>query len=142
MLYSNRWIVVWLIVALVYQQSLEPASGTNKHAKVEHIQGTDIMRVTLTLRATERLGIETTLVRDLGDETMRKVIPYASVLYDVHGDVWTYTNPKPLVFVRYPIVVDYIDGDLAILLKGPPSRTAIVTVGVAELYGVEKGIGK
>jgi hypothetical protein len=59
----------------------------------------------------------------------------------VNGAAWVYTAPEPLVYVRHPIVVDYVEGDRAVLSKGPPPGTAVVTVGVAELYGIEVGVG-
>ena len=55
---------------------------------------------------------------------------------------FTYTNPEPLLFIRAPIKIDYIDGDVAVLDDGPEVGTAVVTVGAAQLYGVEFGIGK
>jgi hypothetical protein len=69
------------------------------------------------------------------------VIPYSSVIYDLHGDTWTYTSPEALTFVRHPINVDYIEGDVAVLTDGPSPGTAIVIVGAAELYGTEFGVG-
>ncbi len=75
-------------------------------------------------------------------ETLRKVVPYAAVLYGVHGETWVYSNPEPLVFVRLPITIDYIEGDLAILSEGPQVGTAVVTVGAAELFGTETGVSK
>jgi hypothetical protein len=74
--------------------------------------------------------------------TLRKVIPYAAVLYDARGDTWAYTTPEPLRFVRQPIKIDYVDGNQAVLLDGPPAGTPVVTVGAAELLGVEIGVGK
>jgi hypothetical protein len=73
---------------------------------------------------------------------LRKVVPYAAVLYGVNGETWVYSNPEPLVFVRQPIVVDYIEGDLAILSEGPETGTEVVTVGAAELFGTETGVSK
>jgi hypothetical protein len=70
-----------------------------------------------------------------------KVVPYAAVIYGVHGETWVYTNPEPLVFIREPITIDYIEGDLAVLSEGPPAGTAVVTVGGSELFGAESGIG-
>ena len=70
-----------------------------------------------------------------------KVVPYAAVLYGVHGETWVYTNPEPLVYVREPITIDYIEGDLAVLLEGPPAGTQVVTIGGAELLGAENGVG-
>ena len=69
--------------------------------------------------------------------TQRRVIPYAAVLYDTEGNTWTYTSPAPLVFVRHRIVVDYIDGELAVLSEGPPTGSAVVMAGAQELYGSE-----
>ena len=74
--------------------------------------------------------------------TPRQVVPYAAVLYDAKGDTWVYTNPNPLTFVRHPIHIDYIEGDLAVLSDGPAAGTAVVLVGAAELFGAETGIGK
>ena len=71
----------------------------------------------------------------------RADVPYQAVIYDVNGAAWVYTVPEPLVYVRHPVVVDYVDGTRAVLSEGPPSGTAIVTVGVAELYGIEVGVG-
>lgn len=77
-----------------------------------------------------------------GSGAQRKVIPYSAVIYDLRGETWVYTNPEPLVFVRHAIHVDYIEGDLAVLLEGPPAGTKVATVGVAELFGTEFGVGK
>ncbi|MGE5801773.1 MAG: hypothetical protein ACM358_05915 [Gemmatimonadota bacterium] len=98
--------------------------------------------MTLTARAAERLDIKTDRVQEMqmGGAT-RKVVPYAAVLYDAHGDTWVYTSPEPLVFVRHAIHIDYIRGDRAVLSQGPPAGAAIVTVGAAELFGAEFEIG-
>lgn len=77
-----------------------------------------------------------------GGDTPRKVVPYAAVLYGVNGETWVYSNPEPLVFVRQPIVIDYIEDNLAILSEGPEVGTAVVTVGAAELFGAETGVSK
>lgn len=77
-----------------------------------------------------------------GSGETRKIIPYAAVLYDPAGNTWVYTNPSELVFVRQPIQIETITGDDVILGDGPPAGTAVVTVGAAELYGAEFGVGK
>ncbi len=75
--------------------------------------------------------------------TLRKIVPYAAVIYDVHGGTWVYTKePSALSFVRQSITVDYIEGDLAFLMEGPAVGTEVVTVGGAELYGAETGVSK
>lgn len=72
---------------------------------------------------------------------VRKVVPYSAVLYDPQGKTWVYTSPEPLIFVRQPIVVDFIEGDRAVLKEGPAVGTEVVTAGAAELFGVENKIG-
>jgi len=104
---------------------------------------TDLNRVILTAQAAKRLDIQTAPVRDAQVRgTQRKVVPYAAVIYDLHGETWVYTTPSSLTFVRDRISVDSIDGDLAVLSKGPASGTRVVTVGAPELYGTELGIGE
>lgn len=77
-----------------------------------------------------------------GSGEQRTIIPYAAVMYDSQGDTWAYASPEPLVFLREPITIDTIAGDDVILKDGPPAGTAVVTVGAAELYGAERGVGK
>jgi hypothetical protein len=78
----------------------------------------------------------------MGNGQSQNVIPYAAVIYDTDGNTWVYTNPEPLVFVRQPIVVDYIEGDRAVLAEGIASGTQVVTIGSSELLGAELGVAK
>ncbi len=142
-----RWMIaVLIIIGLLSACTLPPASSANNSgesdtsepARVEHLGGTGLGRLTLTAEAAKRLGIQTTPVSDMQvGETQQKVVPYSAVFYDLHGATWVYTNPAPLTFVRGSINIDSIDGDRAILSAGPPSGTAVVTVGAPELYGTE-----
>lgn len=77
-----------------------------------------------------------------GGGTQRFVVPYSALIYDLNGKTWVYVSPEPLVFTRYPVVVDYIEEDEAYLLEGPPAGTQVATVGVPELYGADTGVGK
>ncbi len=86
----------------------------------------------------QRVRVELTL---RGSGTRRKVVPFAAVLYDMHGKSWVYTSPTPRTYVRHQISVDYIDGDLAVLSDGPPADSAVVTVGASLLLGSELGFG-
>lgn len=147
MKHVNRLMVVaWIIAALQLSACREKSTemeAENESAKVETVAGTTVSSVTLTEDAIKRLDIQKTLVRDMQVRgKQRKVIPYAAVLYDPEGATWAFTNPKPLLFVRQAIKVDYIVGELAVLLEGPPSGTAVVTVGAAELFGAEIGVGE
>lgn len=116
----------------------ESGQGVGQSARLEPIKGTNLNRVILTADAAKRLGIQTTQVRGLRiGGTQREGVPYSAILYDLHGQVWVYTNPASLTYVRASVVVDHIDGDQAILSQGPPSGMTVVTVGVPELFGTE-----
>ncbi len=90
------------------------------------------------LVAGQRVRVEIPLS---GSGAQRKVVPYASVIYDLQGGAWAYTSPAPLTFVRDRISIDYVDGDLAVLSQGPATGTPVVTTGAAELFGTEAGVG-
>lgn len=77
----------------------------------------------------------------MGSAEMKKIVPFDAVLYDLHGKTWVFTSPEPLVYVRAPITIDYVEGDLAVLSEGPPAGTEVVTAGASEVYGAETGIG-
>ena len=111
-------------------------------AQVEEVEA-DLWRIELTERAAERTGLATVEVRTENiDGFDRTVVPYSSIIYHFEGTTWAYTNPEPLVYLRAPVDIDFITGDLAVLNDGPDIGTTIVSVGAAELYGVEFGIGK
>lgn len=76
-----------------------------------------------------------------GSGTPQRVVPYSGVLYDPYGNAWVYTNPEPLTFIRYPIDIEYIEGDLAVLKEGPAIGVEIVVSGATELMGVEQKVG-
>ena len=118
----------------------EEASGA-EIATVEPIEGTDVATVTLTPEAAERIDVTTAPV-ERGAGSAALSIPYAAVLYDPAGDTWTYTSPEDLTYVRAPISVIRIDGDHALLSKGPAPGTEVVTVGAAELLGTEYEVGE
>jgi hypothetical protein len=107
-------------------------------ATIDSTETKGIMRVTLTAQAAQRIGLQTAQVREDG---ARKLIPYGALMYDTKGDIWTFTSPKPLTFVREKVVVTTIEGNDAILSEGPPTGTTVVTVGAAELMGAEHKYG-
>jgi hypothetical protein len=148
MRHSKRWLaVLGLLIAIPQlsactQTSAEAESGTEP-AKVEHVEGSEeVSRLTLTPKAVERIGIKTTAISETTVAgKKRKVVPYGAVLYDADGKTSVYVSSAPNTYVREPITVDYIEGDRAVLVAGPAAGTAIVTVGAAELYGTETGVG-
>jgi hypothetical protein len=142
---SNRRILALLglaglLLAGCSQGSVAGIVSEDTPVRVEKNADTGLSRLALSVRAAERLGIVTAPVADApaGGGT---TVPYAAVVYDKNGATWAYTNPESLVFVRAAITIDRIMEDVAILSSGPPVGMAVVTVGTAELWGVETGVG-
>lgn len=131
-------IVAWLpLLGCGRNQASE--ESTTKAVKVEPIAGADVNRLILTEQAAQRLDIQVTGVRrTVVEGALRKVIPYAAILYDAEGQAWTYTNPEPLTYIRARVTVESVTGDLAVLSTGPGPGESVVTVGAAELYGCEE----
>src|SRR5690349_5350991 len=96
-------------------------------------------RITLTLRAAQRLGIRTEPATSAPQGG--RLVPAAAILYSPDGKTFVYTNPEGNVFVPSPVVVVDILGDTARLSSGPVAGTKVVTVAAAELYGAETGLG-
>jgi uncharacterized protein YcfL len=107
---------------------------------VEKNEATGISKLALSAKAAERLGIATAAVAD-APAGRGTAVPYSAIVYDKNGATWAYTNPEGFVFLRAAITVERIAEDLAILSSGPPVGTSVVTVGTAELWGVETGVG-
>ena len=135
----NLWTALGMIVLGLAVSACGGSSGASDEpsapASVKELAG-GVKRVTLSADAARRIDVKTAPAESEGGAT---VIPYDAVLYDPNGETWTYTSPKPLVFVRAEITVDRIEANRAILTKGPAPGTAVVTVGATELWGVEYG---
>jgi hypothetical protein len=108
-------------------------------ARVEATNDAKIMKVTLTPKAAERLGILIDEVR--ADPSGRRIVPYASVLYDLTGKTWVYISADPLTFVRGAVVIDTIKGDNVYLTDGPPAGTKVLAAGVPQVFGTEVKVG-
>jgi hypothetical protein len=145
MRHEHRWLAAALLLVSVVcvgcKQSgspVEDAADEVRPATVVHSKGTQPSRVTLTEDAMKRVDVHTDPVRDaVIDGSTQRVIPYDAVLYDENGDTWTYVNPEPRVFVRTHVKLERISGGLAVLVEGPATGVAVVTVGGAELFGAE-----
>lgn len=114
---------------------------TQPPVEVGEVLGDESHRLVLSESAARRLGIETVPVRANAGDGAGLAVPYGAILYDAHGQVWVYAVTDHLTFVRHPVEVIEVVGDEALLASGPPTGTEIVTVGVAELYGAETGVG-
>jgi hypothetical protein len=116
----------------------EAAESDNRAATVETVAGSPIGRVTITEQAARRIDLKTEKVKR-GSTGLE--IPYGAVLYAPDGTTWTFVNVKGLTFQRTPIAVNNIVGDVASLASGPSVGAAVVTLGAAQLYGAEIGVG-
>jgi hypothetical protein len=139
-------IALAISVGVILSRGPEASTGHatgHEAAIVEPVEGSEFARVRLSSRAVERLGIATTPVRtsQSSGRLARTVIPYDAVLYDTSGRSFAYTNPEPLVYVRAQVAIESIAGEDAVLRAGPPVGTEVVTVGAAELFGAEFGVG-
>jgi hypothetical protein len=92
-----------------------------------------------------RIDLRTTAVRHEqvaagGRASSSLVVPYAAVIYDGDGASWAYAEITPRVFLRKPITIAAVQGDVAVLAKGPADGTNVVTVGAPLLLGAEAQI--
>jgi len=140
----KRWVMVTTIGVALAVSGCKSDKVTEVHHPAKLVEsGTEgIMQVVLEAQALERIGLQTTQVRqeNVGGSS-RLVVPYGAILYDTKGDAWTFTNPEPRTYVRARISVETVDGDRAILTEGPPAGTTVVTVGATQLMGAEHKYG-
>jgi multidrug efflux pump subunit AcrB len=73
-------------------------------ARVEVTLEAKIEKVTVTAKEAERLGILIDDVRT--DASGRRIVTYASVLYDLTGTTWVCISADPLTFVRGAAEID------------------------------------
>ena len=136
---NHSFVMLMILVATFGLASCGPKSTTTTEkinpSTLEEIEGSELMRVILTEKAAERIGVETVEVNGTS-------VPYAAVIYDIEGGTWVYTNPSPFTFLRAPIMIDRIDGDTAFLAERLETDAPVVTVGVMEIYGAETGVSK
>lgn len=130
---TYRGLVAALLLCSACQQKPETSEPS-----IFKDTGETLYRVRLTASKAEEYHIQTAPV---GEEQVagewRKVIPAAAVVTDPQGKTWTFTSPEPLLFVRTPIHVDFVDGEWAVLSEGLPTGAEVVTVGADKLVSNE-----
>ncbi len=87
-----------------------------------------------------RAGQRVQVMVPLRESGERLVVPWSAVLQDIHGGAWVYVESGPGVYVRTRVELQRVQGDLAILARGPEAGALVVTVAVAELAGTEFGV--
>ncbi len=138
---ASATAVILAGVLAACSQAPAPAAAEDHPAQVEQVDGSTSSRLTLTTRAAERLGIQTSPVKRMAGTGSLTAVPYSAVFYGPDGETWIYVSPKTLTYIREAVVIDRIDGQVAVLSGGPDVDTQVVTVGVAELYGTEFEVG-
>ena len=137
-----RWMGVLLLVGLPLTGCNGDSNSpdTSDAATVKPIAGSKVSEVTVSAAAAKRIDLRTTSVSGAVGASSTQV-PYSAILYDPDGGTWVFAKIEGLTFVRKPIKVAEVTGDTALLTSGPPLGTSVVTVGAAELYGAEIGVG-
>lgn len=67
-------------------------------------------------------------------------VPTSAVLYDINGGEWVYERTAEHTFTRRRVEVSAIDGDNAVLSRGPADGAQVVHVGAPEIFGTEFGV--
>src|SRR5712671_642885 len=78
--------IACLAVSCALALAVESTVIKSTPARVEATLDAKIKKVTLTPKAAERLGIQIDEVR--ADPSGRRIVPYASILYDLTGKTW------------------------------------------------------
>ena len=68
------------------------------------------------------------------------MISYSAVVYDATANRGRFSAPAPRTYIRVPIEISSISGEIVQLKSGPPVGTQVVVVGAPELVGAEAGI--
>jgi hypothetical protein len=130
-----------LVAAGVALTGCEAAQGSDPElaevATVDEGAGGGPGVITLSEPAERRLGIATAPVAAGADGL---VVPYAALVYATDGSTWVFVRQDPLVYRRTRVMVAGRAGDQVLVTSGPRAGTEVVTVGAAELVGVETGI--
>jgi hypothetical protein len=118
------------------------APPAEEAVQVETTDESQPAKIILSERAEQRLGIRTVAVRAVTDAQGKPalVVPYAAVVYDADGKSWAFSSPAVRTYIRVPIRISSIKGDVVQLSSGPKPGTQVVVVGAPELVGAEAGI--
>ena len=107
---------------------LKPAGGAAAGTQSYRLDG-----AAGTVRPGQAVRVELAL-RDGGQ---RKTVPYSAVIYWIDGGTWVYTQIGRLTYTRSRVKIAEVDGSVAVLERGPPAGTRVVSVGAQELLGSE-----
>jgi hypothetical protein len=112
----------------------ETQSSGYEPSKLEEVAGKDAKRVTFTAEGANRVRLRQAPIQADGG---RKVAPYDALIYGPEGKTYVYVATGALSFERQEVAVDRIEGNRALLARGPRPGTQVVTSGATEVYGTE-----
>jgi membrane fusion protein, heavy metal efflux system len=78
----------------------------------------------------------------LNESAEAPTVPWAAIVYDIHGGTWVYVETAPRTYVRKRVSVNHTHHGEAVLAGGPAPGTKVVVAGVQELFGAETGFVK
>jgi hypothetical protein len=117
------------------------AAPADSPVQVSPVPGSDLKSVALSEQSSARLGIRTAPVAPAATAAAGlRQVPYSAIVYDDQGATWTFVPTAPRTYVREPVAVDHIAGDVAVLSAGPAVGALVVTEGSQELLGAEYDI--
>lgn len=146
-LYVPLFGLVFLLTLQGCTRSHEQKHKGTPPAKVEKHQNEKLPFVILTQEAETRIGIVTEPLENVRlNKQVFFRIPVSSILYDTEGNTWVYIripSSNLPTFQRREVKLIKIDEKSAHISSdfSAPSEP-VVTVGTAELYGAETGVGK
>ncbi|WP_369142333.1 efflux RND transporter permease subunit [Streptomyces sp. R44] len=109
-------------------------------AEIEEVTEGKIPHLTLAEDTVKRIHLTTEPLRQApldGVGPARTLIPLKAVVYDPEGKTFAFTNPKPFVYIRTPVQLGQFGEHDAVVTSGLATGTRVVTVGAAELLGIE-----
>ena len=121
-------------------QSAQPVAGPpTANALTNTVDWYYALPADTKLRSGERVAVE---IPTLDGKIESLVVPFSSVLHDIHGGQWVYEQTTPHTYTRRRIQIARLFGSDAVMSSGPPVGTKVVTDGSAELFGTEFMTGK
>ncbi len=141
MQHHSRWIVAVMVVVMPLagcDDASEAKINSVRPATVEK-QESGPSRIKLTELAAKRLDIQ---FEEMKGTNGRLEASYNVVFYGNFGREWVIVSSQPNVFTRTAVKIERVEGDKVYFSKGPAVGTKLVTYGIAELIGIEYGIGQ
>jgi len=139
--FSAALLVASALLLSACGQATLDAPPADSPVQLSPVPGSDVKSVALSEQSSARLGIRTAPVTPAAAAAAGlRQVPYSAIVYDEQGATWTFVPTAPRTYVREPVAVDHIAGDVAVLSAGPAVGALVVTEGSQELLGAEYDI--